>query len=80
MSGNPRCELCPKPQRAAVVVARVPDVLRKRTRLQNLCRMHLTEAVAGAGRQGLTVQILEWLNEVAQRQWEEDELLRRHGD
>ena len=40
--GNPRCELCPKPQRAAVARVRFYNALRTE---RAVCSMHLGRAI-----------------------------------
>ena len=68
--GNPRCELCPKPQRAAVVRIRFYNASRAE---KAVCSMHLGRAIgADEVGGGPPVEIIEWLNEVAQRRWEDD--------
>ena len=68
MSGTPRCDFCLRPQRAAVVCVIVDAHIRTRPRMEvNLCRMHFGRQVAMGG-----VEIVEWINEVAERNWEDD--------
>jgi len=70
VSGTPRCDYCLRPQRAAVVRVLVNDGNRSRpdSRIEvDLCRMHFGRQAAMRG-----VEIVDWLNEVAQRDWEAD--------
>jgi len=76
MSGNPRCDYCLKPQRAAVVRVRTHDGNASRPDSQvevRLCSMHFARARAMAAvGEGPRVDVIEWINEVARRRWEED--------
>jgi len=61
---NPRCDFCLRPKRRAVVRVTIDGI---ETGDVELCRMHFGRQVAMGG-----VQIVEWLNEVARREWEDD--------